>query len=127
MEYLLDTHTLIWLLDEPEHLSARAYNTILNTNNVCFISIASLWEVVIKAGLNKLDLRVHFSEIQEQLSLHAIQTFPIQIVHLSTYLGLPLLHRDPFDRMLIAQALTHNFTIITKDPHFAPYHVPVLW
>lgn len=127
MEYPLDTHTLIWLLDEPEKLSPRVHNTILDLNNTCFISIASLWEIVIKAGLNKLELRVNFSEIQDQLSMHEIQIVPIQIAHLSTYLGLPLLHRDPFDRIVIAQALVHHFTIITKDPQFGLYNVPVLW
>ena len=127
MEYLLDTHTLIWLLDEPERLSEKAYNTILNINTACYVSIASLWEIVIKAGLKKLDLRVHLSEVQEQLLRHEIQIMSIQFIHLSTYLDLPLLHRDPFDRMLIAQALVHNFTIITKDPYFEPYKVPLLW
>ncbi|MDQ3845794.1 MAG: type II toxin-antitoxin system VapC family toxin [Bacteroidota bacterium] len=127
MKYLLDTHTLIWLLDEPEKLSAKAYSTILDINNTCSVSIASLWEMVIKAGLNKLELRVSFSELREQLAVHEIQIFPIYFIHLPTYLGLPLLHKDPFDRMIIAQALAHNFTIITKDLHFPPYNVPVLW
>ena len=127
MAYLLDTHTLIWLLDEPEQLSSKAHSAIMATEHPLHISIASLWEIAIKAGLDKLELSISFSEILDQLALNEVNILPILPEHLSAYLNLPLHHKDPFDRILVAQASMQDLTIITRDKAFHLYNIPTLW
>ncbi len=126
MAYLLDTHILIWLLDEPEQLSRKAY-ALIKTSEPLYVSIASLWEIAIKAGLEKLDLKVPFSEIYQQLLTHKTEISPIPMLHLSACKNLPLHHRDPFDRRIIAQAIANNLTLILKDKQFDQYPISVLW
>lgn len=126
-EYLLDTHALIWLLEENKSLSTNALQVIESFSVKCYVSIASLWEMTIKSNLGKLQLPYDFGELSNALYLYRIQALQIRMNHLQTLQSLPLHHRDPFDRMLIAQAISNNFTLISKDPLFNNYPVKLLW
>jgi PIN domain nuclease of toxin-antitoxin system len=127
MDILLDTHTIIWLFDEPEKLSAKATSLIKNEQNNRLISIASLWEVAIKTNLSKLDLKLPFMQWEEEISQYNFIILDITFSHLAYYSTLPLLHKDPFDRILISQANTDNLTIVTKDEKIIQYNVQTIW
>ena len=115
MHYLLDTHTLIWLLENNPQLSNRAQSIIANEGNELFVSIASIWEMTIKSSLGKLNLGIPLSDlIAQKLIPSDIQLLPIQLAHLAVLQTLPLYHRDPFDRILIAQAITDQLTSYNK-------------
>lgn len=134
MDVLLDTHAFLWYFQDSEQLSSEAAEILENTDNAIFLSIASLWEIAIKLGLGKLELQKPFHDLQEVLTQLAIQIIPITFsdaeCYLSDaecYLGLPLHHRDPFDRMLIAQATTHSLVIISQDKQFDAYAIQRVW
>lgn len=127
MPYLLDTHTFIWFINGDQLLSEKAVDTIKNINNKCFISIASIWEIVIKSSLNKLQLTTSFDKIKSFLSVNEIEILPITFEHIQTLTALEPHHRDPFDRIIISQSIAENLSIITKDDNFGKYSVRVLW
>ena len=127
MRQLLDTHTLIWYINGDEQLSENARKAIDQPDSVNFISIASLWEIAIKLSLGKLQLLSTYPEMYAQINDNNFEILPITFedtLHLST---LSLHHRDPFDRMIIAQGITNKLTIISKDSHFSSYEVSILW
>ena len=124
---LLDTHALIWFTEGNDRLSLKARLEIENSSNVKFLSIASLWEIVIKTSKDKLELNQSFEEINNFLVVNNIQLIGIEITHLNTLLTLPRHHNDPFDRLLISQAITENLTIISADQHFKAYPVTAVW
>jgi PIN domain nuclease of toxin-antitoxin system len=126
MSHLLDTHTLIWFLENDAQLPASTRNLIEETPTI-FISIASLWEIAIKANIGKLTLSFAFTDIATQLSNLSITQLPITFNDLETYLSLPLHHRDPFDRILIAQAMNHSLTLIRNDSQMDAYSIQRLW
>jgi PIN domain nuclease of toxin-antitoxin system len=126
MSHLLDTHTLIWFLENDAQLPASTRNLIEETPTI-FISIASLWEIAIKANIGKLTLSFAFADIATQLSNLSITQLPITFNDLETYLSLPLHHRDPFDRILIAQAMNHSLTLIRNDSQMDAYSIQRLW
>lgn len=124
---LLDTHTLIWYINGDEQLSLKARTEIERKQVTNFVSIVSLWEIAVKISLGKLELHTPFIAIEKQLELNRFAILPIifnDTLHLS---NLPFYHRDPFDRLLIAQSITNNFTLISKDKHFEPYGINLLW
>lgn len=128
MRYLLDTHTLLWLDAQPDNLSTQAAHIMAAPTNQLFVSLASIWEIQIKSQLGKLDLRVSLEEIiQQQQRVNDVTVFPLNVQHVLRLDALPYLHRDPFDRILIAQALVEDLTIITADSRIAQYPVPVIW
>jgi PIN domain nuclease of toxin-antitoxin system len=128
MPYLLDTHTLIWLFENNPQLSDRAKLIIVDENNELFISIASLWEMTIKSSLGKLDLSLPLSELFAQKLIPSdIQILPIQLQHLAILQELPFHHRDPFDRIIIAQAIAENLTLLSTDRTFENYRVTCDW
>ena len=127
MEVLLDTHALIWYAEGNNKLSMKAKAELENSNNLKFVSIASLWEIAIKASLNKIELKKTFKEVIRFLINNNIDLLPIKIEQLNTLLDLPYHHKDPFDRLIIAQAITENITIISVDQQFKPYPVNVIW
>jgi PIN domain nuclease of toxin-antitoxin system len=114
MILLLDTHALIWFLENDPRLPTATRSQIETTPNV-FISIASIWEIAIKANIGKLTLSFPFSTIQPSLIAANITQLPISFDDLQIYLSLPLHHRDPFDRILIAQCLNHSLTLVSQD------------
>ncbi len=127
MEYLLDTHAFLWFLNGSDELSQKAKNAILNTDNVKYISIASLWEIAIKLNLGKLEIGVPYKKIKEQIIKDGFQILPIQFEDTFLLTSLELKHRDPFDRIIISQAMRNKFSIITKDSNFKFYNVKTLW
>jgi PIN domain nuclease of toxin-antitoxin system len=126
MTYLLDTHTLIWFLENDCRLPA-ATRIQIETTPTIFVSIVSLWEIAIKANIGKLDLSFPFSTIAPNLISLGITELPITFKDLEIYLSLPLHHRDPFDRILIAQAMNHALTFISQDAQMDAYPIQRFW
>jgi PIN domain nuclease of toxin-antitoxin system len=128
MTLLLDTHTLLWFLTNDPSLSVRARSAIEDPANGAHISAASLWEVAIKTALGKLKLPAPYADIfPRQLETNGFGLLPIAPAHCAVLLTLPFHHRDPFDRLLLAQAKAEGMTLVTDDGQFAPYGVQLLW
>jgi PIN domain nuclease of toxin-antitoxin system len=128
MTLLLDTHTLLWFLTNDSNLSARARGAIEDSANVARVSAASLWESAIKFALGKLKLPAPYADIfPRQLETNGFGLLPVTAAHCATLLTLPFHHRDPFDRLLLAQAKTEGMTLVTDDGQFACYGIPLLW
>jgi len=123
MRFLVDTHALLWALGEPSALSSATRDAIANPSNLVMVSSASLWECAIKASIGKLDLPEDFFESVPEAGY---EVMPIRIAHLNVYRTLPMHHRDPFDRMLVAQARAEALTLISRDPEIAKYDVEIL-
>ena len=116
MKVLLDTHAFLWLITGDERLSENARQAFLNTENSLFFSAASLWEICIKKSLGMIFLKDGwFRTIQAEMEINTIQWLPIEMTHCAEVTKLPFHHRDPFDRMLICQAIAHDLTIVTVD------------
>ncbi|MBX3290573.1 MAG: type II toxin-antitoxin system VapC family toxin [Acidobacteria bacterium] len=126
MRMLLDTHVLIWYLEGNESLSRRHRDLIVNADNEVFVSISSLWEVAIKTSIGKLTIAKPLTDIFKQLSVQSINILGIQPGHVLQVAALPFHHRDPFDRMIIAQSYVEFLPIITHDKTFADYGVKLL-
>lgn len=128
MRLLLDTHAFLFWITDSEELSGRAREQIEDPENELYLSAASGWEIAIKTKLKRLELpgppeRV----ITEQMTYNHIQSLSIQMSHaLNTY-HLPHLHRDPFDRMLVAQSRVEEMPILTRDPAISQYEVETIW
>jgi len=127
MQLLLDTHTFIWFINGDSSLPKKIVNEIKNLNNQCLISIASIWEIAIKSKLNKLSLSADFDKILDFLDQNQIEILPISFDHIIKLNELDFYHRDPFDRILIAQGISENLTILTKDQNFSFYKVKAIW
>jgi len=127
MNHLLDTHTIIWFINGDLELSKKARNLIEKDSAANFVSVASLWEIAIKVSLGKLELNGAFSEIKTQLDQNGFQLLPITWEDTLLVASLPFHHRDPFDRILIAQSISNNLNIITKDDQFKNYAVSLIW
>jgi PIN domain nuclease of toxin-antitoxin system len=127
MDLLLDTHAFIWFLNGDSQLPASVKNLIADTSNRCFVSIGSIWEVAIKSSLNKLELQGDFNQIAGFLNSNDIEVLPITFEHIQRLLQLDFYHRDPFDRIIIAQALTENLSVATRDKIFHEYGVNIIW
>jgi len=112
-----------WSRSLPE----TAINDIKNVKYKCFISIASIWEIAIKANLNKLELKSDFDKIIDFLAYNEIEILPITFEHIQMLNNLEFHHKDPFDRIIIAQGIAEQLTIITKDESFKKYDVSVQW
>jgi PIN domain nuclease of toxin-antitoxin system len=127
MEYLIDTHILLWYLDGNIALPEEIAN-LLDSSKRIIVSTVSLWELTIKASLNKIELSNSLEQIQQELdSNRKFEILNISFAHLNTLSGLPHYHRDPFDRLLIAQAISENLAIISADRHFEAYPIEVIW
>ena len=122
MKLLLDTHALIWWLADDSTLFGGAKKAISNPDNLVFVSAASAWEIAIKKSLGKLDAP---DDLEIQIEKHNFQSLPITITHGVAVGKLPWYHKDPFDRMIIAQAICSSMTIITRDKKFSLYEVSV--
>jgi PIN domain nuclease of toxin-antitoxin system len=126
MPLLLDTHALIWFLDADTRLPANT-RTQIETTPIIFVSVASLWEIAIKVNIGKLTLLAPFSAIEPNLLALGITQLPITFKDLEIYLSLPLHHRDPFDRILIAQAINHSLSLVSQDTQMDAYAIQRLW
>ncbi len=126
MDLLLDTHILLWYITGDKKLTTKIVKTIDAPENRCFISIMSLWEIVIKLSLDKLEIKGGFETIENFLSDNDVEILPVSITHTKNLLKLKNYHRDPFDRMIISQAQTDNLFIVTKDKIFKKYGVKII-
>jgi PIN domain nuclease of toxin-antitoxin system len=128
MRLLLDTHVFLWFIMGSANLSTGARTVIEDEANESFLSVASLWEMAIKVSLGKLTLSAPLDAlIPQQLGLNGIELLGIQIAHASVVSALPFHHRDPFDRLLIAQAIVEGMPVISADAAFDTYPVKRLW
>jgi PIN domain nuclease of toxin-antitoxin system len=125
---LLDTHVFLWWVTDDDRMSERAGALVADGANDVYFSAASAWEIAIKAGLGRIDLSGDaWTLTPEHLERNAFQALPIHVSHAVGVIALPDIHRDPFDRMLVAQALTENLTLVSADQDLARYDVPVVW
>jgi PIN domain nuclease of toxin-antitoxin system len=125
---LLDTHSFLWFIEGDNRLPRNARQLIADIENDAWISVASLWEIAIKASLGKLNLLQPFAElIPDQLHRNIIRLLPIELHDLAQVAQLPFHHRDPFDRLIIAQAMIRDLVVIDKDPEFARYSIGLVW
>ena len=120
---------MLWTMFEPHELSLAARDAIADTNNILFVSICSLWEIVIKVGIGKMSIPgSDIGSIIRNLDAFRIRTLPIRPAHLLALQLLPRLkHRDPFDRLMIAQAQSEGMTFITRDEELKQYSLKTLW
>lgn len=128
VSYLLDTHVFVWMLAEPGRLSDRALDLVENKDTALVFSVASIWEIAIKAGLGKFpQAEPILDSMEDSLARMGTGTIDVRRSHAVATRELDPHHRDPFDRMLIAQARVENMQIITADPAFRRYDVDIVW
>ena len=123
MNLLLDTHALIWALENNPTLSTPARNAIIEGKNLVFISSATVWEMSIKQSQGKLETP---DNLQEEIDLHRFTQLSINFQHADLAGKLPNIHKDPFDRMLVAQAMIEKLTLVTRDKLVAQYDVRII-
>jgi PIN domain nuclease of toxin-antitoxin system len=121
MTFLLDTHVLLWWLENPRQLSRQAKKVIEDGRNHIYVSAAVAWEIAIKKSLGKLEAP---DDLDEMIDANRFSALPVTIAHALGVLALPDHHRDPFDRILIAQALHEGLRLVTRDQEIAKYPVP---
>jgi PIN domain nuclease of toxin-antitoxin system len=125
---LLDTPAFLWWVGASRELSRRARAAIGSGRNECFVSVASGWEIAIKVSLGTLKIEGTLERfLPEQLAANSFQPLPIELRHCARVAALPFHHRDPIDRMLVAQALEDELAVVTADPVFARYGVKRVW
>ena len=128
MRALLDTHAFIWWANNDPSLTPLAKAVIGDSSNEIFLSAVSTWEMAIKIAIGKLTLTQPLSLfVSVQVSQYQFKPLPITHDHAYRVQALPLHHNDPFDRLLIAQSMVENLTILTTDAKFAPYGIPTVW
>jgi PIN domain nuclease of toxin-antitoxin system len=128
MKILLDTHALIWFLSGDNRLSYQAREAFLDRNNKLYFSKASLWEMTIKISLGKLVLVQNWlSAIEKEMASNSIQWLEIETDHCKILADLPFHHRDPFDRLLIAQSISESMSVVSVDGQFSRYALNVIW
>lgn len=128
MNYLLDTHALLWWMAGDSKLSANVRTTLTQASGAVFVSVASLWEMALKIRLGKLKMPDPFDAyILRQIQINRMEVLPIHAPHVFETLNLPPHHRDPFDRILVAQARKEDLTLISQDKALHAYDVNVYW
>jgi PIN domain nuclease of toxin-antitoxin system len=127
MKLLLDTHAFLWFIDDSPALSVRG-KTLLEAENELFLSVASLWEIAIKLRLGKLSIAIPTEALMtEHVTANNIELLPISVPHLIEVSTLALHHRDPFDRLIVAQASVEQMPVVSADPAFDSYPIERLW
>ena len=128
MNLLLDTHAFFWWDQEPSKLSATADAAIRDPLNTVFISVVNVWEIVLKCEIRKMTLLDPIELlVSRQCATNGFGLLPIEYRHTLALRGLPYHHKDPFDRILMAQAIADDLTLVTTDPLFANYPVATVW
>ncbi len=128
MRILLDTHTFLWWVWDAPELSAKARKYIANPDNECLLSLASVWEIAIKSSLGKLKIDRPLDQfIPEQLSANGFKPLEIGFRHIVQVNTMPFHHKDPFDRLLAAQAREEKLLIVSADPIFTQYGIKRIW
>lgn len=126
MSYLLDTHILLWAISNPEKLSSNQVKKLTNTNSVCYVSIASLWEIAIKHSIERLVLKISLDELNVVIKQSGFSLLPITPEHIIKSATLPFHHRDPFDRLLISQAQCEKCEVMSIDTQFKKYEINIV-
>jgi len=127
MRCLLDSHSFLWFVHGDRRLSVPAREAVLNSENQVFLSVASLWEIAIKISLGKLELSKSLPDLFWELAVNEIEILDIRPQHLLPLADLPFYHRDPFDRLIIAQAMVEDMPVLSTDPKFREYPVQIVW
>ena len=128
MRLLLDTHVFLWWVTDAPELSRRARRAIADSKSECLLSVASCWEMAIKAGLGKLELSGRIDRfLPQQMASNGIRELPVEMRHATRVARLPFHHRDPFDRLLAAQALEEGLSIVSADHIFKRYGLTRIW
>ena len=127
MDYLLDTHAFLWFIGGNSELSQQAKSVIQKSENTMYLSIASFWEIAIKLNIGKLAIDISFDELKKEADNNDFRLLPVQYEDTRILTPLELFHKDPFDRILIAQAIHNNLTMITKDSNFDAYSLKIIW
>ena len=128
MKVLLDTHAFLWSITGDDRLSKTAEEIFLDPDNNLFFSAASFWEICIKMSLGKLSLkRGWFKTIQEEMRINAVQWLPVEMQHCVELTKLSFHHRDPFDRMLIVQAMAEDLQLLSRDGRLSAYEIELIW
>jgi PIN domain nuclease of toxin-antitoxin system len=126
MKILLDTHILLWAAGQPEKLPESTRALLTNPDNTLFFSAASIWEIVIKLGLGRRDFNVDPYRLRKMLVVHGHNEVPVTAEHALRVCFLPLLHKDPFDRLLIAQARTEGMQLLSRDAVVCQYQESII-
>jgi PIN domain nuclease of toxin-antitoxin system len=128
MNYILHTLTFLWWISDSTKLPPQVIETIKNPNNTIFLSVTSVREMQVKSQIGKLDLPTSVLDIvTRQTQENGIELLPVLLAHMVALTRMPTLHGDPFDNLMISQALVENLTIITRNPQIAKYPVKTLW
>ena len=127
MDILLDTHAVWWFLEGNPQMPDKTREIIINAKNRKYVSIASLWEVAIKMGIGKMDFDGGIDRFVETIESNGFILLGISPKHVKVVVGLPSIHRDPFDRMLVAQAVIEDMIIMTTDANILIYKVISIW
>lgn len=128
MEYLADTHTLLWIVTDDNKLSSKVKKLFLDEQNEIFISVASLWEIAIKVSLKRLELGQSLNDFYlNHIIGNKIRLLDIKVEHLSALETLKLHHRDPFDRLIICQSMVEKIPILSNDKVFSKYPIKRIW
>lgn len=128
MKLLFDTHTFIWWDSQPNQLSQTALALLQDRSSILLLSVVSIWEMQIKLQVGKLTLNRALVEIIEsQKKINQIEVLPVKQDHVLALDSLPLIHKDPFDRLLVAQANVENVALVSGDPIVAQYSVNIIW
>lgn len=128
MKILIDTHALLWLITDDKKLSTKSKLYFTDPENELYFSMASFWEICIKTSIGKLSLSTSWEQtLKEELSFNSVQLLPISTEHCVQVSKLPFYHRDPFDRLIIAQAVVDELHIMSIDEHFEHYPISLIW
>jgi PIN domain nuclease of toxin-antitoxin system len=127
MKLLLDTHVFIWWDTKPKKLPKKVIALCQDSDNTLFVSLASLWEMQIKLQLGKLSLNLSLAEMVSSQQANGIELLPITFPHILKVGELPSHHNDPFDRLLVAQAIAEDIVVITADKTFTNYPIKTVW
>ena len=128
LKLLLDTHVLIWAIDNPNLLSRRVQKALLDGANELHASVVSLWEIRLKVEAGKLAMPSDAGFLEDNFRKVGVKRYlPLELLHIHQLVKLPLIHKDPFDRILLAQALAEGWTLVSKDANLAKYPQKVFW
>lgn len=128
MKGLLDTHALLWMVSSSDRLSAAARNALADESSELAFSIAGYWELGIKQSLGKLHLADGWQELlPQEMTRNRINWLPVEPQHIHEMVTLPWIHRDPFDRLMVAQARVEGLSIVSRDQSLSQYGVPIIW
>lgn len=127
MNVLVDSHAVLWFLNGDSRLSDIGKETIENSNNIKYVSVDTIWEIAIKISLDKLRIDSGLKNFLDMIVDNGFEILPISFSHVITLSSLEFIHRDPFDRLIISQAITDKMHILTKDEHIIKYKIQTLW